>query len=129
MLSTLQYTPDHKVYRVPGFLSSRPNGSPHPLSTYRECCSPPPLGPRGRYTRLRERGWVGDPVPPMGQTFWYSRYTNYNPADKIRTRPKSTIKMAESYRVHVHTGQSNYRFLPGLCASTTDSFAPSSRMK
>jgi hypothetical protein len=28
----------------------------------------------GRHTRLWGRGW-GDPIPTMGRTLWYSRYT------------------------------------------------------
>jgi hypothetical protein len=33
----------------------------------------PPLGPRGRHSRLGGR--EGDSVPTMGQTLWHSRYT------------------------------------------------------
>ncbi len=43
---------EHRVYRVPGFLSSRPNWVPHPL-TRKRVLSPPPLGPRGWHTRFR----------------------------------------------------------------------------
>jgi hypothetical protein len=32
-----------------------------------------------RNTLLWVRGW-GDPIPTMGQTVWYSKYTNYNPS-------------------------------------------------
>jgi hypothetical protein len=47
----------HRVYRVQGFLSSRPKlGPPAPSSAY-ECSSPLPLGPGGRHNRLREREW------------------------------------------------------------------------
>ncbi len=64
---------NHRVDRVPGFFSSRPNWDllhPHPqVSVF------PPLVPGG-HTRLRERGKVGGgvPIPTMGQTLWYSRW-------------------------------------------------------
>ncbi len=43
------FLPHHRVYRVPGFLSSRPNWV---------CCSSPPLSPRGETHPLAgEGGW------------------------------------------------------------------------
>ncbi len=50
---------------------------PPTYSPASKCCYPP-LGPRGRHTRLRGSGF-GDPIPMKGQTFWYSIYTiNYD---------------------------------------------------
>jgi hypothetical protein len=46
----------HRVYRVPGFLSSRPNWVPHPLT--RECCSPP-LDPSEETHSLAGEGLAG----------------------------------------------------------------------
>ncbi len=52
----------NRVYRMPGFLSSRPNWVlPHPL-THKWVL--PPFGSKGRHTRLRGRGW--------GTHFWRS---------------------------------------------------------
>jgi hypothetical protein len=62
----------HRVDRVPGFLSSRPNRPP--TSPARECCSSPLWVQGGRHIRLRELGW-GNPIPTKGQTLWYSMYT------------------------------------------------------
>ncbi len=47
-------------------------GPPTP-STARECCSPP-LDPRGETHSLPDEG-VGEPIPTMGHTLWYSKYT------------------------------------------------------
>jgi hypothetical protein len=56
---------------VPGFLSSRPNWVPHPL-TRKRVLPPPPFGSRGEgHTRLRERG-RGEPFWTRGQTLWFS---------------------------------------------------------
>jgi hypothetical protein len=44
---------NHRVYRVPGFLSSHPNWVPPPPSAARECCSSPLWVQGGRHTRLR----------------------------------------------------------------------------
>ncbi len=58
----------HRVheYRVPDFLSGRPNWVPPPtLSPVSE--PPPPFGSKGGDTRLRGRRW-GDPIPTKGQT-------------------------------------------------------------
>ncbi len=55
---------NHRVERVPGFLSSRPKWlrpSPSPID---ECCPPPPLWFRGGGVQTRWRE----------QTLWYSRY-------------------------------------------------------
>ncbi len=50
----------HRVYRVPGFPSSRPNWvlltTPSPAS---DCCSHPPLGPRGEIHLLAGEGMGG----------------------------------------------------------------------
>ncbi len=63
----------HRVYGVPGFLSSRPNLVPYPPSHASECCSPP-LGPSGEtQTRLRGRWWE-DQIRTKRQTLWYSTY-------------------------------------------------------
>jgi hypothetical protein len=61
---------NHRVDRVPGFLSSRPNWirpPPHPQAGVA------PLWIRGGLTRLREKGWA-DLIRMKGQTLWYSRY-------------------------------------------------------
>ncbi len=59
----------HRVYRVPGFLSSRRNWVPHPL-TRKGLLLFPPLGPRGETHSLG-----GDPIQTKGKTLWYSMYT------------------------------------------------------
>jgi hypothetical protein len=47
----------HRAYRVPGFLSCRPNWFPRPFNRKRVLL---PLWFRGGgHTRLRERGWGG----------------------------------------------------------------------
>jgi hypothetical protein len=56
----------HRVYRVPGFLSSRRNWVPHPL-TRKGLLLFPPLGPRGETHSLG-----GDPIQTKGETLWYS---------------------------------------------------------
>jgi hypothetical protein len=58
----------HRVHRVPGFLSIRPNWLHRPLT--RKRVLPPPLVPRGLgYIRLRESG-RGEPIRTKGQTVW-----------------------------------------------------------
>jgi hypothetical protein len=53
----------HSLYRVPSFLSSRPNWVPPPLPF-----SPPPLWVQGGDTlACSGREW-GEPIPTMGQT-------------------------------------------------------------
>ncbi len=47
-------------------------GSPHPLTRKRVFL--PPFGSKGETHSLGGRGW-GDPIPTMGQTLCYSRYT------------------------------------------------------
>ncbi len=47
---------NHRVYRVPGFLSSRPNWVPPPPSAARQCCSLSPLCPRGEAHSLAGEG-------------------------------------------------------------------------
>jgi hypothetical protein len=61
----------HRVDRVLGFFSSRPNCVPHPLIRRRVT---PTLVPGG-HTRLRKWGWAGIPIWTRGQTLWYSRYS------------------------------------------------------
>jgi hypothetical protein len=61
----------HRVYRVPGFLSTRPNWPPRPLS---ECCPTPPRFQGGRHTLLW-RGAGGGANSDKGQTLWYSMYS------------------------------------------------------
>jgi hypothetical protein len=46
---------DHRVYRVPGFLSSRPNWVP-PLPHPQASVASPPLGPRGEKNSLAGKG-------------------------------------------------------------------------
>ncbi len=72
----------YRVYRVPGFLSSRPYSvlAPPAPSSARE--SPPPLWIRGGGgTFACGRGCGGDPIRRKGQALWYSRYkVQYNPS-------------------------------------------------
>jgi hypothetical protein len=65
---------DHRVYWVPGFLSSRPNWVPHPL-THKQVLLPT-LGPKGETHSLEGKG-VGDPIRTPRQKPWCSVY--YNP--------------------------------------------------
>ncbi len=65
----------HRVYSVPGFLSSRPNWLPRPLTSKRVLA--PALRFQGRgtlHTRFREGGG-GSQIRTKGQTLWYSRYS------------------------------------------------------
>ncbi len=59
ILFTYSYTMKHKVDRVQGFLSSRPNGVAHPLT--RKLVLPPPFNGGGGHTCMRERGYA-DPI-------------------------------------------------------------------
>ncbi len=69
----------HRLYRVPGFLFSRPNWVP-PLPRPQASIAPLPLGVQvGGHTRSRGRGW-GDPIPTKGQTLWYFMILYYNPS-------------------------------------------------
>ncbi len=62
---------------VPGFLCSRPNWAPNPLTPKRGLL-PLFCDQGGRHTCLRERG-RGDPIPTKRQTLWYSvQYVYYN---------------------------------------------------
>ncbi len=64
----------HRVDRVLGFFSCRPNWDPHsPHPPPAGECAPPLLVPVGGHTRLREKGW-GVLIQTRGQTLWYSRY-------------------------------------------------------
>jgi hypothetical protein len=61
------------VHRVADFLSSRPNWVPLPPHQQENVVPPPP--PIGsKVGHLLGMGW-GYPIPTMGQTLWYSRYT------------------------------------------------------
>jgi hypothetical protein len=62
----------HLSYRIvgKGFLYSCPDRDPSPPQP-QGIVAPPPLGPRGRQTRLRRRRWV-DQIPTKCQTLWYS---------------------------------------------------------
>jgi hypothetical protein len=60
----------HRVHKVPGFLSSRQNWIPHPL----ESVVPSLWVQGGRHTHLKGEG-VGEPIPTMRQTLCYSRHT------------------------------------------------------
>ncbi len=52
--------------------------SPSPTPA-RVCFSPPPpLGPRGKRTRVLGGEWMGGPILTKGQTLWYSMF--YNPS-------------------------------------------------
>ncbi len=65
----------HRVHKVPGFISSRPNWvRPPPLP--QASVASPPLVPGG-HTRWREWGWA-DPIRTRGQTLWYSIGIMYN---------------------------------------------------
>jgi hypothetical protein len=65
-----------RIYRVPGFLSCRPNWLPPPPQPQASVAIPPFGFRRGGHTRLRERGRGRPiPIPTKGQTLWYSRYS------------------------------------------------------
>jgi hypothetical protein len=62
----------HRVYRVPGFLSSLQNWlppPPHPPASV----APPPLVPGGTHSLAGEG--VGEPIRTKGRTIWYSSYS------------------------------------------------------
>ncbi len=70
-----------------GFLSSRPNRVSQPPHRKRKL--PPPLWVQGGDTLACEgRGW-GDPIPTIGQTLWYSRYTIIPLRPKVPIPPTS----------------------------------------
>jgi hypothetical protein len=76
-----RHPPSHRVDRVLGFFSSRPNWrirTPPPSPSRPQASVSPPFGwgvGGGRYTTHSIAGeWVGGPIPTRGQTFWYSRY-------------------------------------------------------
>jgi hypothetical protein len=46
-------------------------GAPNFLARNRVLLPPPLWVQVWRHTRVREKGW-GDPIPPKGQTLWYS---------------------------------------------------------
>jgi hypothetical protein len=66
--SLVQYTECQAFYPVIRI------GIPPTPSPVRECCSPA-LGSRGRHTHQGGGGGMGEPIPTMEQTLWYSRYT------------------------------------------------------
>ncbi len=75
----LSVSPSHngyyRVYRVPGFLSSRPNWLPPALSPAKECVAPP-FGPgRGAPTRWGERGGGANSDNGTDTLVPYSRYS------------------------------------------------------
>jgi hypothetical protein len=74
----------HNVYRVPGFLSSRPNWV-HPSLTHKRVL-PPPLVPMGGHNCLRDRGGGGggggEQIQTKGQSTTY--YILYVPPDPLR---------------------------------------------
>jgi hypothetical protein len=49
----------HRVDRLSGFFSNRPNRDPSPTPSPAGECVPPSLVPGGGHARLRERGWEG----------------------------------------------------------------------
>ncbi len=57
----------HRVDRVPGFLSSRPNWLPPPPQPQASVASRPLVPGRGGHTRLREKG-VEEPVQTKGHS-------------------------------------------------------------
>ncbi len=59
----------HRVNRVLGFFSSRPNWDPPPLNRRWVC---PPFSTRGDTLAYRRGGGLGPNT--RGQTLWYSRY-------------------------------------------------------
>jgi hypothetical protein len=64
----------HRVDRVLGFFSSRPDWNPFTPLTRRRVCPPLWFRGKGKHTRLREREW-GSPNSDEGtDTLWYSRY-------------------------------------------------------
>jgi hypothetical protein len=66
----------HRVDRVLGFFSSRPNWNTPTSSPVGESAPYPPVLPGEGHTRLWEREWGGRGVSirTRGQTLWYSRY-------------------------------------------------------
>ncbi len=66
-----RYGWEHRVYRVPGFLSSRPNWLPRPRARKR-VLPPPPLVPGGTHSLAGER--ARESIRTKGQTLWNSRY-------------------------------------------------------
>ncbi len=58
---------------MPGLLSSRANWVPPPPQL-QESVAPPVWIQGGRHIHFRMRVW-GEPIPTMGHTLWYSKYT------------------------------------------------------
>ncbi len=71
-LSTYIVVRNHGVFRVPGFLSNRPNWVP-PFPHLQGSVALPPFGSRG--DTLAGWGGGGDPIPMKGQRLWYSMVT------------------------------------------------------
>jgi hypothetical protein len=68
---------EHRVDRVLGLFSRRPNWDSHTPSTAGECVFPPFGSGVGGYTHSlggKGVGGGGVPIPSRGQTLWYSRY-------------------------------------------------------
>ncbi len=74
-VSLVRYSPSHRVDRVLGFFSSRPNWDSTTPSLWPGCCVPPHLVPRGGATLTCGRGG-GVPIRTGRETLWYS--TIYN---------------------------------------------------
>ncbi len=75
---------NHRVYRVSGFLSSRPNRVPHPLNRKRVLL-PPPIGSKGGDTLACGGGRGEDLISTQDRhTLWYSMYTIL-PLRSVRT--------------------------------------------
>ncbi len=73
LASTFRYDLKHKIDRVLGLFSSRPNWDP--LTSRRSCSSPFWFGGGGgRYTPACGREGGAVPIPTRGRTLWYSRY-------------------------------------------------------
>ncbi len=60
----------HRVFWVPGFLSSRPNWSPYPI-TRKRVLLPPPFGSGGEKHSLAREGWGTQ----FWTALWYPMYT------------------------------------------------------
>ncbi len=97
-----------RVYRVPGFLSSRSNRDPPPPHPHASVAPSPFKGPRGRHTLAGEGG---NPIARVGQTLWHSVYTTYNPSTGA---------------AQLNSGQAYSYVLDQLCAlfNTASSAAP-----
>ncbi len=97
------HTRPHRVNRVPGFLSSRPNWvppNPHSLASV----APPSLQGGETHSHTGE-GFGGDPIPTKGQTLWNSHYVYFI----IPLRPALSIS-CPSQRFCLLSYEGNGRF-------------------